>query len=88
MLLILSFDQTPQGFTAPNKATVAEKGAQSVLIANVDDKRQITGTFYVNISGEDLSIQLIPLGVTDRYNLKVKFPDLFQITHSSNNWSN
>ena len=62
MLLILSFDQTPQGFTAPNKATVAEKGAQSVLIANVDDKRQITGTFCVNISGEDSSIQVIPLG--------------------------
>ena len=62
MLLILSFDQTPQGFTAPNKATVA----QSVLIANVDDKRQIRGTFCVKISGEDLSIQLIPLGVTDR----------------------
>ena len=65
--------QTPLGFTTPNKATFAEKGAKSVPIANVDDKRQITGTFSVNISGEFLPFQLIYSGVTDRCHPKVKF---------------
>ena len=82
------FDQTPLGFTAPNKATFTERGAHSVPIANVDDKRQITGTFCVNMPGEFLPIQLIYAGVTDRCHPKVKFPESFHITHSSNHWSN
>ena len=72
--IIFIFDQTPLGFTAPNKATFDERGAHSVPIANVDDNRQITGTFCVNISGEFLPIQLIYTGVTDRCHSKVKFP--------------
>ena len=54
--MILNFDQTSLGFIAPNKATFADKGAQSVPIANFDDKRQARGTFCVNISGEFLPI--------------------------------
>lgn len=65
--VILNIDQTLLGFTAPNKATCAEKGAQSVAIANVDGKRQITGTLCITISGEFLPIQLIYSGVTDRW---------------------
>ena len=57
--MILNFYETPRDFTTPNKATFAEKGAQSVPIVYVDDKREITDTFCVNISGEFLSIQLI-----------------------------
>ena len=85
--MILNFDQTTLGFTAPNKATFTERGAHSVPIANVDDKREITGTFCVNISGEFLPIQLIYTGVTDRCHTKVKFPESFHINHSSNHWS-
>ena len=64
--IIRNFDQTPVGFTVSNKTTFAEKGAQSVPVANVDNKRQITGTFCVNVSSEFLSIQLIYSGVTVR----------------------
>ena len=48
--LILNFDQTPLGFTCPAKATFTEKNAETVPIGNLDDKRQITGTFVVNLS--------------------------------------
>ena len=57
-------------------------------IANIDDKRQITGTFCVNIMGDFLPIQLIYSGTTDRCHPRVKFPESFHITHSSNHWSN
>ena len=57
--MVLNFYETPRGFTAPNKATFAEKGAQSAPIFYVNDKREITDTFCVNISGEFLPIQLI-----------------------------
>ena len=35
-----------------------------------------------------MPIQLIYSGVTDRCHPKVKFPESFHITHSSNHWSN
>ena len=63
--LILNFDQTPLGFTCPAKTTFTEKNAETVPIGNLDDKRQITGTFAVNLSGEFLPIQLIYTGKTD-----------------------
>ena len=57
--LILNFDKTPVGFTCPGKTTFTEKNAETVPIGNLDDKRQITGTFVVNLSGEFLPIKLI-----------------------------
>ena len=86
--LILSFDQTPLGFTAPNKATFAEKDAQLVPIANVDDKHQIADTFCFNISGGFLPIPLMYSGLNDRCHSKGKFSGSFRITHSCNHWSN
>ena len=47
--LILNFDQTPLGFTCPAKITFTEKNAETVPIGNLDDKRQITGTFVVKL---------------------------------------
>ena len=60
----------------------------TVPIANLDDKRQITGTFCVNMTGEFLPIQLIYAGTTPRCHPTIKFPNSFHITHSSNHWSN
>ena len=65
-----------------------QEGAQSVLIDNADDKRQITGTIYVNNSCKFLLVQLIYSSVTDSCHPKVKFPDSSHITHTSNHWSN
>ena len=86
--MILNFDQTVLGFTAPNKSTFTGKGVHSVPIANVDHKRQITASFCVNIVGDFLPVQLIYRGITDKCHPKVKFPESFHITHSQNHWSN
>ena len=86
--MILNFDQTVLGFTAPNKSTFTGKGVHSVPIANVDHKRQITASFCVNIVGDFLPVQLIYRGVTDKCHPKVKFPESFHITHSQNHRSN
>ena len=86
--LILNFDQTPLGFTSPSKVTFTEKNSQNVPVANIDDKRTITGTFTVSLDGQFLPIQLIYTGKTDKCHPTIKFPDGFDITHSSNYWSN
>ena len=75
--LILNFDQTPLGFSCPAKTTFTEKNAETVPIRNLDDKRQITGTFVVNLSREFLPIQLIYTGKTDLCHPKVEFPKSF-----------
>ena len=74
--MILNFDQTPLGFTAPNKTTFVEKGAQSVRIGNIDDKYQMTDNFCVSISCEFLLIQRIYFDVTYRCHPKMKLPRL------------
>ena len=86
--LILNFDQTALGFTCPAKTTFTEKNAETVPIGNVDDKRQITGTFVVNLPHEFLPIQLIYTGKTDLCHQKVEFLKGFDITHSPNHWAN
>ena len=87
--MIWSWIRTLIGLTAPNKANFAEKGtAQSVPIGNVDDERQITVTFFVNISCKFLPIQTMYSSVTDRSHSEIKFLGSFHITHSSNHWSN
>ena len=86
--MILNFDQTALGFTAPNKSTFPGKGVHPVPIANVDNKRQITATFCVNIVGDFLPVQLLYGGVTDKCHPKVKFPESLHVTDSQNHWSN
>ena len=86
--IMLNFDQVALGFTAPNKSKFTWKGVHSVPVPNVDDKRQITVTFCVNIVGDFLPVQLIQGGLTDTCHPKVKFPESFHITHGQNYWSN
>ena len=63
--MILNFNQTAPGFTALNKSTFTGKGVNSVPIANVGNKFQITVTVCVNIVGDFLPIQLIYGGFSD-----------------------
>ena len=59
------------------------------FISNINDKRQITGTYCVSLKGEFLPPQLIYQGKTPAYYPKhVKFPDGFHITQTENHWSN
>ena len=82
--LILNFDKIPRGFTYPAKTTFTVKNAETAPTG----KRQITGTFVVNLSGEFLPIQLIYTGKTDLCHPRGEFPKGFDITHSPNHWAN
>ena len=79
---ILSFDQTPfLGFACPLEATYKKGNSRIVPIANSDNKRQITGTFNVNLLGKFFPIQLIYAKTTNLCHPKVKFLSGFDITH-------
>ena len=65
-----------------------DRNSETVPIGNLDNKRQITGTFVINLSGEFLPIQLIYTGTTDLCHPKVNFPTGFDVTHSANHWAN
>ena len=56
--LLVKLDQTPLSYVSPGKYTFNPKGAKTVHIKGIDDKRQITGKF--------LTIQLIYEGKTHR----------------------
>ena len=86
---IFNMDQTPLGQTSASKVSFAPRGSKKVPIANIDDKRMITGTFCVSLKGDILPLQLIYAGKTDLCHPKnVKFPKGFQVTHTENHWSN
>ena len=57
-------------------------------IKGVDDKRQITATFSISMTGSFLPIQLIYEGKTRRCLLNYDFPKGFNVTYSPNHWSN
>ena len=61
---------------------------KTVPIKGIDDKRQITATFAISMSGEFLPIQVIYEGKTKRCLPKYTFPASFDATFSENHWSN
>ena len=64
--LIVNFGQTPLSFVSPGKCTFDVKGVKTVPIKDIDDKRQITATFAISVSGEFLRIQVMYEGKTTR----------------------
>ena len=72
----------------PGKYTFNPKGAKTVPIKGIDDKRQITATFVISMTGEFLPIQLIYEGKTKRRLPNFDFPAGFNVTFSNNHWSN
>ena len=52
----------------------------------VDDKRQITATFAVSLTGKFLPIQLIYREKTKRSLSKFKFPITFSLSYTENHW--
>ena len=61
---------------------------KTVPINGIDDKRQITATFALSMSGEFLPIQVIYEGKTKRCLPMYTFPASFDATLSKNHWSN
>ena len=86
--MILNIDQTPLSYINTGKYTFSFKGAKNVPIKGVDDKRQITATFAISLTGEFLPIQLIYTGKTKRSLPKYSFPSSFSATFTLNHWSN
>ena len=64
--LVINLDQTPLSYVSPEKYTFSFKGAKNVPIKGIDDKRQITATFAVSLTGKFLPIQLIYKAETQR----------------------
>ena len=86
--LILNLDQTSLSYVSPGKYTFNPKDAKAVPIKGVDDKRQITTTFTVSITGNFLPIQLIFGGKTPRCLPSFDFQADFKVTFSDNHWLN
>ena len=57
-------------------------------IKGIDDKRQITATFTVSMTGKFLPIQLIYEGKTPRSRPRFDFPTDFNVSFSDSHWSN
>ncbi len=66
----------------PGKCTFNAKGSKTVQFKGIDDKRQITATFAISLSGEFLLIQVIHEGKTERCLPKYEFPKEFDVTFS------
>ena len=82
--------QTPSYLVPCKKFTMAEKGSNNVTIHGCNDKRTITATFVITISGEFLPMQLIYGGKTLQSLPRYQFPQVLtrsttlpQLNHSS-----
>ena len=64
--LIINVDQIPLSHFTRNIYTWDLRGAKTVPVKGIDDKRQITTIFYISISGKVLPIQVIFSGNTKR----------------------
>ena len=61
---------------------IALKGGKNVMITGAADKRNITATFAVTLSGELLPVQLIYRGKMEQSLPRYKFPDSFCLSVS------
>ena len=82
--LIVNIDQTPLSYVSPGKYTFDLKGSKTVPVKGIDDKRQITATFAISLSGEFLPLQVIYEGKTKRCLPKYQFRKEFDVTFSEN----
>ena len=86
--MVINLDQTPSKFVPGCNKTLAKKGCKSVPIAGSADKRMITATFSITLTGEFLPIQLIYGGKITKSIPAVSFPSDFVISVNKNHYSN
>ena len=85
--LIINFDQTLLSYITVVNTTLEFSRLQSVPVNGKEKGKQITGTFSITVAGKFM--QLIYTGKTQRYHPKgIPFPDRFDVSHSTNHWSN
>ena len=68
--------------------TMAKQNSKSPSITGSLDKRSITGTFTITLSGHFLPMQLIYRGETKQILPRFKFPDGFLLSCNPNHFSN
>ena len=86
--MIINLDQTPLKFVPGCNKALAIRGCKSVPIAGSTDKRMITATFSITLTGEFLPIQLIYGGKTKKSIPAVSFPSDFVISANEKHYSN
>ena len=87
--LVLNSDQTPSSYVSVGKSTMHDRGANSVPIQGLKDKRNITLTFVVSLSGEFLPMQIIYAGKTKASLPRgFIFPKGFSLSQNPQHWSN
>lgn len=86
--MIINIDQTPLRYVSVGNYTLIDKGAKSVTIEGNNDKRTITGTFGISLSGNFLPIQLIYGGKTNQSLPRFKFPAEFSLSANPTHYSN
>ena len=86
--LVIAFDQTPSKFVPVGRTTLAKKGTKDVPLKGMTDKRCITATFAVSLSGTFLPVQLIYGGKTKKSLPRFKFPRSFSLSVNKTHYSN
>lgn len=86
--LVINWDQTAIHYVPVGSWTMEKEGAQRVEIVGKDDKHQITAVLAGSLTGDFLPPQLVYQGMTKRCISTVNFPQDWDITFSSNHWSN
>ena len=86
--LVINLDQTPLKLVQYGNNTLAKKNSTNVTIAGSADKRSITGTFSITLSGNFLPVQLIYGGKTNQSLPRYKFPDEFSLSVNEKHFSN
>ena len=87
--LVLNADQTPSSYVSVGRMTMASKNSSSVPIKGLTDKRNITLTFVISLSGEFSPMQIIYQGKTSRSQpVGFKFPNGFAVSQNEKHYSN
>ena len=87
--LVLNADQTPCSYVSVGRMTMAARNSSSVPIKGLTDKRNITLTFVITLSGEFLPMQVIYKGKTTAGQPRgFKFPKGFAISQNPKHYSN
>ena len=87
--LIVTIDQTPSKYVEVSSTTMAEKNTKHVAVTHSGDKRAITLTLGISLSGDILPYQMIYGGKTQRcLPDKNIFPENFLLSFNPSHWSN
>ena len=78
--MIINFDQTPLKLVPCGNSTLAKKNSGDITINEASDKRSITATFAISVSGKFVPIQLIYGGKTTESLPRYQFREGFSLS--------